>query len=115
MMIVGATNPNSAGAASDLVAPDNSKPSMPRHRSAGGWRWLRGVGRYYPVFLIFLIWEVLSHLKLLDPMFMPPVEEVARTFYTEVFVSHELLTHMAFSFARAGTGLGLAAVVGVVI
>ncbi|PDT74149.1 ABC transporter permease [Bradyrhizobium sp. C9] len=71
------------------------------------------VVRYYPVFLIFLIWEILSRLDLLDPMFMPPLEDVARTFYQEVFVTHELLHHIGVSFMRAGAGLGLAAVAGI--
>ena len=65
------------------------------------------------MFLIFLIWEVLSRLNLLDPMFMPPLEDVARTFYQQVFVTHELLGHIEVSFMRAGAGLGLAAVVGI--
>ncbi|MGY3691715.1 ABC-type nitrate/sulfonate/bicarbonate transport system permease component [Bradyrhizobium sp. USDA 3240] len=74
---------------------------------------IAAVLRYYPVFLIFLIWEILSRLDLLDPMFMPPLEDVARTFYQEVFVTHELLHHIGVSFMRAGAGLGLAAVAGI--
>lgn len=77
------------------------------------WNAFAAVGRYYPVFLIFLIWEILSRLNLLDPMFMPPLEDVARTFYQQVFVTHELLGHIGVSFMRAGAGLGLAAVVGI--
>ncbi|SDT53587.1 ABC transporter permease [Bradyrhizobium canariense] len=77
------------------------------------WNRLSAVARYYPVFLIFLIWEVLSRLNVLDPMFMPPLEDVARTFYQQVFVTHELLSHIEVSFMRAGMGLGLAAVVGI--
>ncbi|HEX7919615.1 MAG TPA: ABC transporter permease [Bradyrhizobium sp.] len=82
---------------------------------AGEFRRIKiaAVLRYYPVFLIFLIWEILSRLDLLDPMFMPPLEDVARTFYQEVFVTHELLHHIGVSFMRAGAGLGLAAVAGI--
>lgn len=82
---------------------------------AGALRRIRfaAVVRYYPVFLIFLIWEILSRLDLLDPMFVPPLEDVARTFYQEVFVTHELLHHIGVSFMRAGAGLGLAAVAGI--
>ena len=77
------------------------------------WNKLAAVARYYPVFLIFLVWEILSRLDVLDPMFMPPLEDVARTFYQQVFVTHELLGHIGVSFMRAGAGLGLAAVVGI--
>jgi ABC-type nitrate/sulfonate/bicarbonate transport system permease component len=93
-----------------------AKPSpanAPESSGHAGWSWLSPIGRYYPVFLIFLIWEALSRLKLLDPMFMPPLEDVARTFYQQVFVTHELLYHIQVSFMRAGAGLGLAAVVGI--
>ena len=77
------------------------------------WNRFAAVARYYPVFLIFLVWEILSRLDVLDPMFMPPLEDVARTFYQQVFVTHELLGHIGVSFMRAGAGLGLAAVVGI--
>lgn len=94
----------------------SNRPTVPRSaRFPAGWKRLRGVVRYYPVLLIFVLWEVLSLLNVLDPMFMPPLENVARTLYDEVFVSHELLIHMAYSFSRAGIGLSLAAVVGIAV
>ena len=88
-----------------------SRAPVPTGQAA--WNRFASIARYYPVFLIFLIWEVLSRLNLLDPMFMPPLEDVARTFYQQVFVTHELLNHVEVSFMRAGAGLGLAAVVGI--
>lgn len=78
-----------------------------------GWNRFAAITRYYPVLLIFVLWEILSQLHLLDPMFMPPLEDVARTFYKEVFVTHELLEHLRMSMMRAAAGLGLAAVVGI--
>ncbi len=107
--------------ASDSAARAGSKQldavkSSARAKTAAGeprWARLTAVARYYPVFLIFLIWEVLSRLNLLDPMFMPPLEDVARTFYQQVFVTHELLHHIAVSFMRAGAGLALAAIAGI--
>jgi ABC-type nitrate/sulfonate/bicarbonate transport system permease component len=90
-----------------------SQSHSPESRGQKVWSKLTAVTRYYPVFLIFLIWEVLSLLNVFDPMFMPPLEEVAKTFYREVFVTHELLAHIEVSFMRAGAGLGLAAVVGI--
>jgi ABC-type nitrate/sulfonate/bicarbonate transport system permease component len=97
------------GAASAAPSPAHT-PTPARGKT---WNRLSAVARYYPVFLIFLIWEVLSRFNLLDPMFMPPLEDVARTFYQQVFVTHELLGHIEVSFMRAGAGLGLAAVVGI--
>jgi ABC-type nitrate/sulfonate/bicarbonate transport system permease component len=103
------TEPNGQGAASARQFPAHT-PTPAGHK---GRNMLTAVARYYPVFLIFLIWEVLSRLNLLDPMFMPPLEDVVRTFYQQVFVTHELLGHIEVSFMRAGAGLGLAAVVGI--
>jgi ABC-type nitrate/sulfonate/bicarbonate transport system permease component len=95
-------------------APARHSPAhTPAPAGQKAWSRLVAVARYYPVFLIFLIWEILSRLNLLDPMFMPPLEDVARTFYREVFVTHELLDHIRVSFMRAGAGLGLATVVGI--
>ena len=99
---------------SDVVAPEASGFPAPAGR-ASRYRWLKPVARYYPVFLLFLLWEILSRLNVFDPMFMPSLEGVARTFYEEVFVTHELLYHMAVSFSRAGIGLSLAAVVGIAV
>jgi ABC-type nitrate/sulfonate/bicarbonate transport system permease component len=103
------TTAGGEGAASAAPSPVHT-PTPVRSKT---WSRLSAVARYYPVFLIFLIWEVLSRLNVLDPMFMPPLEDVARTFYQQVFVTHELLGHIEVSFMRAGAGLGLAAVVGI--
>lgn len=78
-------------------------------------RAVRAVLRYYPVALIFVIWEACSRLGLLDPIFVPALSEVLATLYHELFVTHELLVHMGFSFARAGIGFALAAVVGITV
>lgn len=100
----------------DGRAESPSKPgSAPARGENPVWRSLRAAARYYPVFLLFVLWEALSRLGLLDPMFLPSLEDVGRTFYKEVFVTGELLTHMGYSFARAGIGLGLAAVVGILV
>lgn len=92
------------------VTPQAARPFSPRLL-----RPLRAVLRYYPVALIFLLWEVSSRLGFLDPIFVPPFSDVLKTLYEELFVTHELLVHMEFSFARAGIGLALAAVVGIAV
>jgi ABC-type nitrate/sulfonate/bicarbonate transport system permease component len=91
--------------------------AAPRARpfSPGLVRAVRALLRYYPVGLIFVLWEVSSRLGFLDPIFVPPFSEVLKTLYEELFVTHDLLVHMGFSFARAGIGLALAAVVGIAV
>jgi ABC-type nitrate/sulfonate/bicarbonate transport system permease component len=105
--------PGSGAGGEGAVSAAPSPAHTPTPAGNKTWSRLTAVARYYPVFLIFLIWEILSRLDLLDPMFMPPLEDVARTFYQQVFVTHELLGHIEVSFMRAGAGLGLAAVVGI--
>jgi len=91
--------------------------AAPRARpfSPGLVRAVRALLRYYPIALIFVLWEVSSRLGFLDPIFVPPFSEVLKTLYEELFVTHDLLVHMGFSFARAGIGLVLAAVVGIAV
>jgi ABC-type nitrate/sulfonate/bicarbonate transport system permease component len=89
--------------------------TVPGEAGAAPLRVARAVLRYYPVALIFVAWELASRLGLLDPIFVPPPGEVFATLRTELFVTRELLTHMGYSFARAGVGLALAAVVGIAI
>ena len=48
-------------------------------------------------------------------MFMPPLSDVLKVTFHELFVTRELLTHVGYSFARAGTGFCLAAVVGITL
>lgn len=100
---------------SDSGESEAAKPDMPVANGGrrSGWSRLAAVGRYYPVLLLFILWEILSRLGVLDPMFMPSLDDVARTFYNEVFVTHELLNHIRVSVMRAASGLGLAAVVGI--
>jgi ABC-type nitrate/sulfonate/bicarbonate transport system permease component len=89
--------------------------SQARPFSPGLTRAARALLHYYPVALIFVIWEVSSRLGLLDPIFVPPLSEVLKTLYEQLFVTHELLVHMGYSFARAGIGFTLAAIVGIAV
>lgn len=74
---------------------------------------VRFVTRYYPIFILLAAWEIAARLQVVDPMFMPPFSRVIATIYRELFISGELLMHMGYSLARAGTGFGMAAVVGI--
>jgi ABC-type nitrate/sulfonate/bicarbonate transport system permease component len=71
--------------------------------------------RYYPIFILIALWELTARLGLVDPAFMPPFSSVMITLFQELFVSHELLIHTGYSFARAGTGFGLAAIIGITL
>ena len=102
--------PQSAAELAGGTAPAEARPFLPGLTSA-----LRAVLRYYPVALIFVLWEICSRLGLLDPIFVPPLSDVLSTLYEELFVTHELLVHMGYSFARAGIGFALAASVGITV
>ena len=43
----------------------------------------RAILRYYPVALIFVLWEICSRVGLFDPIFVPPLSEVLKTLYEE--------------------------------
>ncbi|MEA3067852.1 MAG: NitT/TauT family transport system permease protein, partial [Sphingomonadales bacterium] len=92
------------------IVPGEARPFSPALMRA-----VRAVLRYYPVALIFVLWEICSRLGFLDPIFVPALSEVLKTLYEELFVTHELLVHMGFSFARAGIGFALAATVGITV
>lgn len=96
--------------AAGAIAATEARPFPPAVMRA-----VRAVLRYYPVALIFVIWEACSRFGLIDPIFVPALSDVLATLYHELFVTHELLVHMGFSFARAGIGFALAAVVGITV
>jgi NitT/TauT family transport system permease protein len=76
---------------------------------------IKSLLHYYPIFILLALWELVTRLGLVDPAFMPPFSSVMVTLFQELFVNHELLKHMGYSLARAGTGFALAAVVGIVL
>ncbi len=56
------------------IAPNEPKPFSPALMAA-----IRAVLRYYPVALIFLLWELSARLGFLDPIFVPALSEVLKT------------------------------------
>ncbi|HEY2613261.1 MAG TPA: hypothetical protein VGI94_20810, partial [Reyranella sp.] len=90
-------------------------PAEARPFSPALMRVARAILRYYPVALIFVLWEICSRVGIFDPIFVPPLSDVLKTLYEELFVTHDLLVHMGFSFARAGIGFALAATVGITV
>ncbi|TXL73465.1 ABC transporter permease [Vineibacter terrae] len=102
--------PDSAAQAAPLPRP-SSRPTLP----AGLVRWLHAVARYYPVALILLLWELCSRIGLFDPLFVPALSDVLQTWYVEMFVTHDLLVHIAYSFGRASIGFAMGATVGIMV
>jgi ABC-type nitrate/sulfonate/bicarbonate transport system permease component len=87
----------------------------PAHVKNSVYPFIRSILRYYPIFILLALWELVTRLGLIDPAFMPPFSSVIVTLFQELFVNHELLMHMGYSLARAGTGFTMAAVVGIVL
>jgi sulfonate transport system permease protein len=83
------------------------RPASDRPRSR---RVLRGIA--LPIALLAL-WEVSSRAGLVDPRFLPPLETIARTAWTET-CDGALFTHLGASLARnlagfvVGTAIGIA-------
>ncbi|WP_051356485.1 ABC transporter permease [Azorhizobium doebereinerae] len=72
-------------------------------------RLLRGL--VLPV-LLLAAWELSSHLRLVDPRFLPPLEAIARTAWHEVWTG-DLFLHLGASLARNLTGFAIGSVIGV--
>ncbi|HKU98529.1 MAG TPA: ABC transporter permease, partial [Vineibacter sp.] len=72
-------------------------------------RALRGVA--LPIVLLIL-WEVASHLHLVDPRILPPLERVARTAIVQI-VDEGLLYHLAASLIRDAAGFTIGTVIGI--
>ncbi|CAH1687072.1 Alkanesulfonates transport system permease protein [Hyphomicrobiales bacterium] len=75
-------------------------------QSSRRWR-----GLALPV-AIFLFWEISSHVGLIDPRFLPPLEKIAATAWHEM-VSGDLFTHLAASLARNLTGFAIGTLAGI--
>lgn len=103
--------PDSSAQAATLPRP----PGRPVLLPPAVMRYVQAVTRYYPVALILVLWELCSRLGLFDPLFVPALSDVLRTWYIEMFVTHDLLVHIAYSFGRAGIGFAMGATVGIMV
>ncbi len=79
---------------------------MPR---TAGWERQKGF-----IFLcaLVILWETVSRLNLANPVFLPPVSEIAKTFLNLVF-SLEIPKDLAFTLYRALFGLIIASAIGI--
>jgi len=68
--------------------------------------------QYYSVFVILVIWEIISRSGMIKPVLLPPVSKIVIRSFQLLFVEN-LLYHTGQSMFRMWTGLGLAILVGV--
>ncbi len=62
--------------------------------------------RFLAVFLFLLLWEVVSRLKLVNEIFLPPFTTVIGTLW-QLIQSGELIKHLSISLWRSLTGFSL--------
>jgi sulfonate transport system permease protein len=62
--------------------------------------------------LCLLLWEMTSHLRLIDPRILPPLEQVARTAFEQVMHEH-LLYNLAASLMRDVSGFAIGTFIGI--
>jgi NitT/TauT family transport system permease protein len=67
--------------------------------------------RYAPLLILAVVWEAAARLHLVSTLALPPLTDVAAA-WLDLARSGELFTNAADSLYRAGTGLGLAVIVG---
>jgi sulfonate transport system permease protein len=84
-----------------MAPPSSAHPALRRV--------LRGVT--LPMVLL-LLWEASSRTGLVDPRFLPPLEKLARTAWTEI-LDGDLFTHLGASLARNLAGFAIGSVTGV--
>lgn len=81
--------------------------------TATGWRPSRKLLRGLALPLLILIaWEAASHLRIVDPRFLPPLEDIARTGWHEMWTG-SLFLHLGASLARNLTGFAIGATLGI--
>jgi ABC-type nitrate/sulfonate/bicarbonate transport system permease component len=68
--------------------------------------------QYYSVFLILILWEIISRVGIIHPVLLPPVSRIVVRFF-ELLFFEKLLYHTGQSMFRMWIGLGLATLVGV--
>jgi ABC-type nitrate/sulfonate/bicarbonate transport system permease component len=73
-----------------------------------------GIVYAYPLFLVVLLWEAISHLGLARPLFLPSVSDVVAQFGT-MLVSGDIFGPLALSLYRAFAGLALAIIFGMAL
>ena len=107
-----------AGGGSSRAGGGSSRAGERSSRAGGGssgaLAYARRAGRWYPVAVLLLAWEILSRSDALPRRLVPGLIEIARTFAAE-FWSGEIPYQAGISLARAFSGFGLAILCGIVL
>ncbi len=70
------------------------------------------VYKNYSIFVLILIWEAITRLHLVPPLFLPSVSSILLKLY-EMLIQGQLLPHVGISIYRAFAGFALGVTVGV--
>lgn len=89
-----------------------SGTGAPLARGARGL--LAGLGRYYSVFLLLAVYEVLSRTGAVSPRLAPSLVRIAGELWTYL-ANGDLLFHAGISLYRAFIGFALAAIAGILL
>jgi NitT/TauT family transport system permease protein len=69
----------------------------------------------YPLVAVAALWELIAHLRLFDPLFLPTFTGTLAALYSGLFETGFLLTDLAVSLMRASTGLVVGGSIGIVL
>ncbi len=68
--------------------------------------------RYYSVFIILAVWEILPRAGLIKPFLLPPLSQVIERFF-DLLINGRLIYHLSVTMFRMWSGLLIAVVIGV--
>jgi NitT/TauT family transport system permease protein len=75
---------------------------------------IRFLNKYILVIVFFIIWELVSQFKIVNPVFLPPFSKVISTII-RMGDSGQLFKHISISLYRSMTGFVIAIVIGIPI
>lgn len=71
--------------------------------------------KWYPLFLLICVWELVSRTKMVDPFYLPPFSISMKALIEGLFINGDIWLHIEMSLFRAVAGLVSSIVVGTVI
>lgn len=76
--------------------------------------WLRAAGRYLPIAIVVLVWQLVVEFDLVDRAFLPSFSETVRALW-EMTRNGEIVVNLLVSLYRALGGLLIGSIIGVAI
>ncbi|MGZ3557455.1 MAG: hypothetical protein ACXU92_16590, partial [Gemmatimonadaceae bacterium] len=73
--------------------------------------WLRAAGRYLPIAIVVLVWQLVVEFDLVDRAFLPSFSETVRALW-EMTRNGEIVVNLLVSLYRALGGLLIGSIVG---